>query len=314
MQHARNIHTLEARPVFAPVQKVARAYNGAGRNYGAYADGDLAHLFEFSGLHSFADKQLWELLEGELVRLRESGTTVVRILDAGCGPGTWLRRMVIRARALGFKEIHARGFDIAEVQIHEARHLARDLANVPGISLRFDCGDLLSAIPEATASVDITICLYSVLSHIAVSNLPHVLAELSRVTKGKFITTVRAIGSEPTIFVDSLDKARDFRLDHERDRCKVEFRNGSGIEVPFHLFSSGELRSRMARHFETEDLCGLDIFHSRFAPDRRWNPGTLVSGEHMMDCLSILEAMHARDPELMDRANHLLFVGRPKSA
>jgi hypothetical protein len=39
------------------------------------------------------------------------------ILDAGCGPGTWLRRVVTHAHRLGFSKITARGFDVALAQV-----------------------------------------------------------------------------------------------------------------------------------------------------------------------------------------------------
>ena len=71
------------------------------------------HLFEFDGLHAYADRWVWTLLDKKLTDLHASGTRSVHILDAGCGPGTWLRRLVTRARALGFTTITARGFDVA---------------------------------------------------------------------------------------------------------------------------------------------------------------------------------------------------------
>lgn len=313
MHHARRILQRDNVPVLASVQSVATAYNGAGRNYAAYADGAIDRLFNFSGLHSFADQKLWSHLDAELVALRNRGVATLRILDAGCGPGTWLRRIVTRARELGFEEIFARGFDIAQVQVDFARRNAAELANLSGVTLKFDCGDLLSPLPETSGSVDIVICFYSVLSHITAAQLPKVLGELARVTKGFFITTVRTVGSEPSIFIDSLDKAQDFRLDYGRNRCKVRFRNGSEIELPMHLFTAQELRNLVQKHFAIEDLSGLDIFHSRFAPDRRWNPPHLGAERRIMDRLSDFEALLSHDPEFIDRANHLLCIARPTS-
>jgi hypothetical protein len=54
-----------------------------------------------------------------------------------------------------------------------------------------------------------------VLSHLPTAILLRVAAEIARVTRGHLIATVRAIGSTPTIFIDSIDKARHFKLDHE---------------------------------------------------------------------------------------------------
>src|ERR1700730_12708302 len=98
-------------------RNVATVYNRAGNSYVAYADGDPEHLFSFEGPHSYADRYLWSLLETRLLGLRAEGRSSVSILDAGCGPGTWLRRLVARAKTLGFTNIVARGFDVAEAQI-----------------------------------------------------------------------------------------------------------------------------------------------------------------------------------------------------
>src|ERR1700737_2934283 len=104
---------------------VADIYNQAGDDYVSYADGDPSRPFAFDGMHAYADRCVWAVLESKLTDLRASGASSVRLLDAGCGPGTWLRRLVIRAHALGFSSISARGFDIAEAQIQRARLASR---------------------------------------------------------------------------------------------------------------------------------------------------------------------------------------------
>ena len=143
--------------------------------------------------------------------MQAAGATSISILDAGFGPGTWLRRLVTHARQLGFSSITARGFDVAQAQIHVARRMAHDLAGLPGVNLHFEVADLTGRLPEVDASIDMTLCLYSVLSHLPVDSLPTVAAEIARVTRGHFITTVRSIGSPPTIFVDSIENARRFQ-------------------------------------------------------------------------------------------------------
>jgi hypothetical protein len=92
---------------------VADIYNQAGDDYVSYADGDASRPFAFDGMHAYADRCVWAVLEKKLTDLR---AFPVRLLDAGCGPGTWLRRLVMRAHALGFSGITARGFDIAQVK------------------------------------------------------------------------------------------------------------------------------------------------------------------------------------------------------
>src|ERR1700730_8591773 len=71
---------------------VAAAYNQAG---GDYVDGDPTHLFAFA-------RRVWTLLEAKLTDQHATGASSISILDAVCGPGTWLRRLVTRAHVLGF--------------------------------------------------------------------------------------------------------------------------------------------------------------------------------------------------------------------
>jgi SAM-dependent methyltransferase len=291
-------------------ENVATVYNHAGGSYVAYADGDPERLFSFEGPHTYADRYLWSVLESKLLDLRAAGKTSVRILDAGCGPGTWLRRLVSRARALGFTSIVARGFDVADTQIRTARLMARDLAQLPGIDFTFDVADLTARLPEADGSVDITLCLYSVLSHLATTSLPDVAAEIGRVTRGHFITTVRPVGSPPTIFVDSIEKARDFQHDHAQNQSQIELHDGRHFTVRFHLFGAVELENCFADRFVIEDLRGLDLFHSRFAPDPRWNPESMRTEHPVPDRLPQLENAYSRTPGFMERATHLLLVGR----
>ena len=132
-------------------ESVADIYNQAGDDYVAYADGDPTQPFAFDGMHAYADRCVWAVMETKLADLRASGASAVSFLDAGCGPGTWLRRLVIRARALGFSSITARGFDIAQAQIQRARLAARNLSSLPGVNLTFDVADLTGRLPEADA-------------------------------------------------------------------------------------------------------------------------------------------------------------------
>jgi SAM-dependent methyltransferase len=293
---------------------VAAAYNQAGGDYVAYADGDPTHLFAFDGLHAYADRRIWTVLEAKLTHLRATGASSIRILDAGCGPGTWLRRLVTRAHVLGFTNITARGFDVARVQVQRAQLLARNLSGISGVNLTFDVADLTGELPEADASVDLTLCLYSVLSHLPVVSLPKISAEVARVTSGHFITTVRSVGSTPTIFVDSIEKARHFKHDNSRDRCEIAFCDGRHIVLRFHLFNASELRSYFSDRFDIEDLRGVDLFHNRFAPDPRWNPLSLAVDNQFSDELERLEETYATSSGFMERATHLLLVARRRPA
>jgi SAM-dependent methyltransferase len=293
-------------------KNVADVYNQAGDDYIAYADGDPTQPFAFDGMHAYADRCVWALLEKKLAELRASGASAVSFLDAGCGPGTWLRRLVIRARALGFTIITARGFDIAEAQIERARSLARNLSRLPGVNFTFEVADLTARLPESDGSVNITLCLYSVLSHLPVGSLADVSTEIARVTSGHFITTVRSIGSPATAFVESIENVRRLKQDHVQDRCEIELSGGRHIAFSFHLFTACELRCCFSNDFEIEDLRGLDLFHSRFLPDPRWSTARLQ--DSLADELLRLEETHATNRAFMDHAAHLLLVARSKEA
>jgi hypothetical protein len=192
--------------------------------------------------------------------------------------------------------------------------LAKDLCGIRGVTLTFNVADLTDELPEADASVDLTLCLYSVFSHLPVASLPTISAEVARVTSGHFITTVRSVGSTPTISVDSIEKARHFKHDNSQDRCEIELCDGRHIELSFHLFTVSELRNCFLDHFDIEDLRGLDLFHNRFAPDPRWNPASLTVDKQFSMELERLEETYATSSGFMERATHLLLVARRRQA
>lgn len=290
------------------------AYSVSGDHYLSYADGDPDRLFSFTSHFAYADARLWAVIARRLRFMRADGKEELRVLDAGCGPGTWLRRIVTEAHRLGFTRIEATGFDIAEAQIDRARELTRDVRHLPGVSLSFEMRDLTRPLAEADRSFDLTLCLYCVLNHLPQDGLPAVIDELARVTGGAFITTVRTIGSVPTAYVDSLDHTRMFRQDNQMDRFEAELLDGQHLSLPSHLFAAREFEALMKRRFVIDSLRGLDLFHSRFSPDPRWNPEGLPSDEALVRVLARLEDRFATHPAFIDRATHILLIGRPRCA
>lgn len=289
---------------------VAGAYDQAGFRYQLYADGDLKKLYAFEGPHAIADRHTWSAIEERLHRLRVSGVRSLRILDLGCGPGTWLRRTIARAHQMGFTDIAARGVDLSDWQIQRARQSSRVLTGRTDIRLTFEVGDIRTKFPEDDRSVDLCLCLYGVLNHVAVPELKPTIREVARVTRGWFIATVRTVGSAPTVYVDTLAAAKTFKQNNIVDQLEVEFQDGRRASFNSHLFSHVEARSLLRPHLNLEELKGLDLFHGRFARDPRWNPLTGESATFARE-LNELEDRYGCDPEFMDHATHLLIVANP---
>jgi SAM-dependent methyltransferase len=288
--------------------QIAAAYNEAGYRYGKYADGDGRTLFNFDGRHAYGDRKCWDVIEDRILALRARGLKRLRVLDIGCGPGTWLRRAVVRARQLGFAEITAHGIDIADTQLHRARALSRGLCELDGVQLTFAAGDLRAGITAPRA--DLCLCLYGVLNHVPVSELPDAMGRMAALTDGYFVATVRTAGSQPTVYVDDVSTALRFHQDNLIHRLDVEFANGRRASFQSHLFTRAELARLVATSLEVEDIRGLDLFHGRFSNDPRWNPKSAAPMGRLSQELARLEERYCRDPGFVDHAAHLLVVAK----
>jgi SAM-dependent methyltransferase len=301
---------LHTPPQQTPISsEAARAYDAVGADYRTYADGANAGPFDFSGAYSYADREIWTRLEAELVRLRTAGRQAIRILDAGCGPGTWLFRLAIRARDLGFTAIDGRGFDISREMIALAEETKPSLDG-PHIGLLFDVADIGNALDdEDDGSYDLVLCLYGVLNHLTPEAQAAAAAALTRVAEGDIFVSVRTVGSTPSIFVSALDQAAAFHQDNERDRLEIDLADGRHIGFNSHLFTARELQGLFAERLETSEIVGLDLFHGRFALDPRWNPQGLRQ-DAIEERLVGLEHLCAHDPVFLDRAAHILLHAR----
>lgn len=311
-RHIRGGH--DGRPrhhASAPALDAAHAYDCAGGAYCRYADDTERGLFAFGGRYDYADRALWARIEAALVTLRTRRRHAIRILDLGCGPGTWLLRTVQRARELGFTAIEARGIDPSPEMIAFAQAAERSLAD-PAIGVEFAVADLETALAEEDdASRDLVMCLYGVLNHVPASAHAAAAAAMARVARDSVIATVRAAGSLPTIYVAGIEAATRFRQDNERDRMEVDLADGRHIEFGSHLFRAAELHALFAGDCTIGEVTGLDIFHSRFADHPDWNPPGIRNGatDHRLDRL---ERLCADDEVLIDSAAHILLVAHPR--
>jgi SAM-dependent methyltransferase len=291
------------------IEEAACAYDALGEEYLHYADGDTQDLFAFEGPYGFADREVWARIDAALVDLRAQGRNSLRILDLGCGPGTWLIRTVLRAHALGFGTVVARGIDVSQELIGLARDTSRRAAKA-GLELDFEVADILSALANVQdRSIDLTLWLYGVLNHLPVNFHSKAAAELSRVTGGCLIVTVRSADSLPSIFVAGMEAAQSFHYDAMSDRLEIDLKDGRHIGFNFHLFTAAEISAHFSRHLSLSEVTGIDLFHSRFAPERCWNHSQ--ENSEFRHRLTGLERLCCSDPALIDHAAHILVVGRP---
>src|SRR5689334_5071415 len=74
--------------------QTAGAYNHVGNAYSRYADGvGIAEPSAPGNRFAHADAIVWNAVRGSLDELRKAGMSAVRVLDAGCGPGMWTKRI-----------------------------------------------------------------------------------------------------------------------------------------------------------------------------------------------------------------------------
>jgi SAM-dependent methyltransferase len=133
---------------------VGQDYDRVGERYGAYADGKADNLYEFDGQYAYGDQEIRRILGTTMNKLRAKGCRELSVLDLGCGPGTWIRRIAGSAAKMGFTRITARGVDLAGPQVRRAHALSQELASHAGVTLRFEVGDIRKAIPEPDGAVD----------------------------------------------------------------------------------------------------------------------------------------------------------------
>jgi hypothetical protein len=83
-------------------QAVANAYDQVGDHYRSYADGNgLDDPSSESNRFAQADTIVWEAIRKTIEEVRATGVKTLRVLDAGCGPGTWTKRVAAYACHLG---------------------------------------------------------------------------------------------------------------------------------------------------------------------------------------------------------------------
>jgi SAM-dependent methyltransferase len=316
---AAKIRSLNA----SPEGQTASAYNYVGNDYGSYADGegDKLNPEPAAAAHRFAhaDTIVWQAVRNALDELRKSGASEVRVLDAGCGPGIWTRRIADYANHMGLAATVV-GFDISTTQLEIARkETERYLAGFPKgpkPTLEFQERDLSEPLPWAAGSFQLVLCNYTVLNHLIERRLPAAIAELCRVSTGRVIATLRAVGSAPSACIIGMEHVRHYRHDSARGHLALTLDDGSQHRLPMKMYSAQALEAMFLPHADLVDLRAIDLFVNRFAADENWTSSLL---DRLPDRPSFVEKLRemeeglCRLPGWIDHGTHVLIVAKSRS-
>jgi SAM-dependent methyltransferase len=299
---------------------IASAYDHVGDGYGRYADGEEPDDPATAAVRSaHADAVVWEAICTAIGLLRDEGVSTLRVLDAGCGPGTWTRRIAARACRQGL-DVEALGFDISTGQLAIARKRAESFLNrFPGQSrpnFQFLEHNLTDSLPWVDGQFHMVVCNFGVLNHLPSGALPRVVRELCRVGTDRVIATVRALASPPTACIVGTEEVREYHQDCGRGQLALVLKDGTQHRLTFHLYSAETLRALFAPHATVVDLRAIDLFLSRFAPDANWTANLvnhLPGRQDVMRKLKEIEEPLCRLAGWVDHGTHVLVVAQPKS-
>jgi SAM-dependent methyltransferase len=301
-------------------RRTASAYDHVGEGYSRYADGDaITDPSESDNRFAHADTIVWETLRQSLEELREAGVTSLRVLDAGCGPGIWTKRIAEYAHRTGLG-VAIVGFDISKTQLEKARQQAACLAvrrpNGASTSIEFLEQDLSQPLPWADGHFHVVLCNYAVLNHLTKRALPQAIAELCRVATHRVIATVRSVGSPASACIIGTEQVADYRHDPDRGQLALVLKDGSQHRLSFNVYPAQTLAQMFSEHGQLLECRALDLFLSRFAPDEKWTAtvvANLPERPAVLHELKILEDVLCRAPGWVDHGTHVLLVAQPNA-
>jgi ubiquinone/menaquinone biosynthesis C-methylase UbiE len=321
-----NSHTFARSPRrFRPIRPItpraiASAYNHVGDGYRCYADGEgLDDPCEGPSRFAHADAIVWETIRKTIDQLRGAGVPTLRVLDAGCGPGTWIRRVAVYAHHQGLA-VEAVGLDISSGQLEIARKHAESLsARYPDdrSKLEFVMHDLADPLPWPDGHFHMVLCNYVVLNHLPKMALPRVIEDLCRVATYRVISTVRALASPPTGCIIGTEQVREYHQDCGRGELKLALKDGTEHVLTFNFYSAETLKALFQPHAKIVDLRAIDLFLSRFAPDANWTANLvncLTGRQEVIRKLQEIEETLCRQDGWVDHGTHVLIVAQPNSS
>jgi SAM-dependent methyltransferase len=298
---------------------IARAYDHVGDAYGCYADGEAADDPEIATSRSaYADSIVWQAICKSIGEVRGQGASRLRILDAGCGPGTWLNRVVARAHRQQL-DVEAVGFDISSGQLGIARKRTDGLLlryrAVGRPKVEFVQHSLADPLPWPKGHFHIALCNFAVLNHLPRLALAPAIAELCRVSSHRVIATLRALASPPTACIIGTEQVRELREDCARGQLAVVLRDGSKHVLTFNLYGADTLKALFASEAKVLDVRAIDLFLSRFGPNADWTEilvNRLPGRRQVIGRLKELEDSLCRLPGWIDHGTHVLIVAEPR--
>jgi SAM-dependent methyltransferase len=317
----KTARTMVPLPILPAAEAVANAYDYAGDDYGHYADGEEQEDIATGPARSaHADAILWGAICATIDQLRTEGVATLRVLDAGCGPGAWIRRIAAHAHQHELN-VEAVGFDISTGQLDIARRRTdRFLARIGGacsLKVEFLEHSLAKALPWANGQFHLVLCNFAVLNHLPQAVLHTAIAELCRVASARVIATVRALASPATACIVSPDRVREYHLDCTRGQLALLLKDGTEHQIPFNPYSAEALKELFVAHATIIDIRAMDLFLSRFAPDAHWTAvliKSLPGRQETTSFLRDLEESLCRLPAWVNQGTHVLIVAEPTSA
>jgi SAM-dependent methyltransferase len=295
---------------------VSQAYDYVAEQYGHYADGDGMHDFSAGSDFEHADALVWGAIRTAIEEIASAGRPVLRVLDAGCGPGTWTARAAGYAIRTGIS-VEVVGCDISREQLDIAcrntAHLEWNGSSAP--VLQFLELDLSQPLPWADGTFDLVLSNFAVLNHLSRRDLPRAVRELCRVARYRVLATLRALGSPPTACIVGLDKVQSYYFDGARQELSLALKDGSRHSLTFNLYSAEAIRELFEANATVVDLRGVNLFVARFVPQANWTKGLverLPARGDLMQKLKELEEPLCRLPGWVDHGTHVLVVAQPK--
>ncbi len=286
------------------------AYDQFALEYRDYADGpNPTHTpaIEFGNQNFMvADKSTWHVIDRQIeaLAIRRPGE-MLRILDAGCGPGTWTMRIIHKLRERGLSaEVIA--YDLSESMVDATRSAyekyCQDQGRPTDVAFQVSVKDVREASADG---FNLAFCLYTVLNHLQKDDLEHALKHLLQADC--VVASLKGPYSPPTAYVIHMNQTIAARRDPASGNLRVVTRGGEFFEIPSHLYPFDFIRRTVEMNgAQVTEALGLDVITGRLAPDPNFSEH--ASGWTTPNSLQSLERELSTRSDFLDYAGHYMFV------